>query len=701
MLGRQKPQQEGADGTWRPANERDCDMADKMTSFTLQEMARVACSGNALSVVAVDDEVAHLRAAALRALGFPLTRIIGRKMGVCSHGVVHSGLQLWLGSVVDKQGVTLHDHFGTTIMAALQRVPHPDMLHGESMAGFVFAIDRGYFSVPVAEYVGTKGGHTLGTVKRGRGLPVTYGPKVLQKGQDLFSEAGTKFAQGYSKQLPCGKTLKLLMYRNGLGKAVILETTYPGFGVDQWVFELDTTYGRQDQAVPLIQTELGMQYSNILCGESFMLTTGQRDASWFLARIFKFTSSVAFKAINHLAKMVNLGNICLEDELFDEAGVHALSFVLKLFGQSDSGKQLLKDRQLTADDIKRLKMPQLKSLARRAGIPLGSKKKEELQKKVLEWFSIQDNVQTINGKNTMAIFMSQLPFLKPFRSPDLSAGTLNEPKVLKWAAWYLEKHCPELRVVHGPCEVGLIVVTEQQYLATSPDGLCKIAGGDLEPRQCVIEIKSKVNQNTVEQTTQELIRRRGLKPMELVGLNLTNYEEVRLHYFPDLTHFAQCLHHCCITGTPLVLYLVADTGAKGILMGVLMMVPRELQDQYKTALSSMALKYWAFCFGNNGGAQQQWPSFEGEEGAWGYAGNVDVAKQQFALLLKLTEIVIQRGCPLPLLLRIIPLLVWLWNKLKCGIDVSTKYTNFIFPEHRKLNASQTISLRDMCVRVRN
>ena len=133
------------------------------------------------------------------------------------------------------------------------------------------------------------------------------------------------------------------------------------------------------------------------------------------------------------------GNICLEQE-FDEAGVNAISFVLKLFGQSDSGKNLLKDRELTASEIRKLiKMPQLKSLAKRAGINLTtsdmSNKKEGLQKQVLQWYRNPHNMQSINGKNTtMQFMMSGLPFMKPLRSPELPASTLNEGNVLKWAA---------------------------------------------------------------------------------------------------------------------------------------------------------------------------------------------------------------------------------------------------------------------------
>ena len=68
---------------------------------------------------------------------------------------------------------------------------------------------------------------------------------------------------------------------------------------------------------------------------------------------------------------------------------------------------------------------------------------------------------------------------------------------------------------------------EQQYLASSPDGLCKIAAGDLEPRECVVEVKSKVNNNTTVEQAEELIKRRGLKPLEFVDLYMTNYDEVR------------------------------------------------------------------------------------------------------------------------------------------------------------------------------
>ncbi|CAM9432583.1 unnamed protein product, partial [Heterosigma akashiwo] len=560
----------------------------------------------------------------------------------------------------------------------------------------------------ICEYVGEKGASTIGTVKRSRALPCHFGsPKPLQEHQELFTEDGERFAQFYTKKLACGKELLVCLYRNGLGKVVIMETTCGGLmgTPNQWVFEKDTTYGTEKDIVKLRDQELGKTFPELLCERNLVLTTGQRDPSWFVARLWKLTSSVTWKAIHELAKNVNIGTIDLVSE-FGQDYAHAMSNIIELLlGKTDTGKDLVKDRDISVEEIKQLSMKQLRNLAKRvdvaSSLPDGQKlnlrKKETLLKQVLDFYQDPARRATVYAKNMMPLVMSGLSFLKPFRSKDLTAGTLNEANITKWASWFLKKHGNGLYMVVPPIETGLVVRADEEFMAFSPDGLCKIGGLDL-PEQgldCVLEVKTKVNKHTVKEV-EEHLGRRGMGPLTVAQLTYENQLVIRRH-FPDLTHFAQVLHHTCVSGTSRVLYLVADTGRKGILFGVLLEVLPELQEDYRQTLRALAWKYWGYCFGR----QTQWPSFAGESGAWGHAGNVEVAQQAFQLMTALTNEVKRRGCPLPLLLRIIPLLVWLWNALKGGIDISTKYTNYLLPPHKKLNVSQALTIRDMLVRVRN
>mmetsp|Transcript_22647 Transcript_22647/g.28478 ORF Transcript_22647/g.28478 Transcript_22647/m.28478 type:complete len:125 (+) Transcript_22647:2-376(+) len=58
---------------------------------------------------------------------------------------------------------------------------------------------------------------------------------------------------------------------------------------------------------------------------------------------------------------------------------------------------------------------------------------------------------------------------------------------------------------------------------------------------------------------------------------------------------------------------------------------------------------------------------------WGYGKSRNIVHQQLQLKEKYVELVLERGSPLPKLLRIIPNIVFVWNKTKGGWTQLARY----------------------------
>ena len=94
------------------------------------------------------------------------------------------------------------------------------------------------------------------------------------------------------------------------------------------------------------------------------------------------------------------------------------------------------------------------------------------------------------------------------------------------------------------------------------------------------------------------------------------------------------------------------------------------------------------------------PSYPAGE-AWGYAEARYVAKQQLELRAQYISMVLERGCPLPELVKMSPAVICGWNVTKHGIDTPCKYLSDHAPTHKKCSAPKMFVLRDVRSRAYN
>ncbi|KAG1713297.1 hypothetical protein DVH05_001017 [Phytophthora capsici] len=162
---------------------------------------------------------------------------------------------------------------------------------------------------------------------------------------------------------------------------------------------------------------------------------------------------------------------------------------------------------------------------------------------------------------------------------------------------------------------------------------------------------------------------------------------------PEASHRLQLLHNISCGGVQdgFLVYASSTT----IIRVVHVVVEPRVSWTYRAALEAIQKGYFTWIYGEHGTV----PQFDSAQ--LGHCIDQATLEQTLMLWKALVKLINDRGEPLPPAKHIIPTLVALWNRVKGGIDVYSRYLKNVKSKHYRLSPTATVWLRMLMTLVYN
>jgi len=485
-------------------------------------------------------------------------------------------------------------------------------LGSQAMRNLSLSIDRGMHNTVLANKIASKGGVISGTVKKSRNANrpfIEYPSMEASEKSKLsgkfpnamfhISESGARAAYWVQERYPSDKNRAtfFLAFRNGHNKIVYLSTMDPSLGPEHWVLERADTnpnpfhvvYNHEDAApeeskiesstLQESKEEPDMDIFKILNGRSILrMTSGQNDHLWFLLRMFRITSHVAYNMIKNLYLLESISHH--RDIISD---LNTLRNILHFRGHPP----------LVECELRNLTIAELVQVCRNRAIAGYSayqhKGKEELINYILEISSKQASLSELNKA-----FLSAW-FLQPHKSTKaMSTGSANEGKVIAGLHDFLLENT-DMLVVKEVVRVGLLIDRNRQHMGTSADGLLRAevrhqslesAASNQFNQLLAVEVKTRSSTTTLN-LADALAGEHG----KFVICAAENHE-LFATLIPQGFERGQILHHIVTLGIEAGIYAEASTA--GIIRCVMVVVSPAIRDAYRRVLDHINSHYFSW-----------------------------------------------------------------------------------------------------------
>lgn len=238
------------------------------------------------SVVALDDDKVAASAKYCAKYGLAAKKI-KKNFGPVIHTTASVLTQLPLGIRYERRGFGVE----SDVKVLLKRLCDVDNIEEVNLSGTLLTKDRGYTSAKMTDLCLQANAHELGTQKREHAFPFTFDatPTSSQRLLTTYGCMGAYFAESKAS-IPTRPTLKLhaVGFRQ-FGRVVLLHTTKPEHGTNK--FHAVLHQGKKT-TISLTLQEFACELE-ALHNRVRIITVQQRDASWFVLRRFRATSTTS------------------------------------------------------------------------------------------------------------------------------------------------------------------------------------------------------------------------------------------------------------------------------------------------------------------------------------------------------------------------------------------------------------------------
>ncbi|OWZ17712.1 hypothetical protein PHMEG_0008312 [Phytophthora megakarya] len=627
----------------------------------IAELIRRQCAGIGFvereTIASLDDDMLRLRSTLVDDIGLAHVRNPKKGYGPVQHGIVSLTTGIFLGGHIAARGESTID-----IVKILQR-----SLCGAStesqiqLPGIVHALDRGYQSDVINQHVHSIGGKVVGTHKRTTKFPFTYG-KPANRAQKAIELTGEKAAYWASKKLsnvnrasPIARAYAL-GYRSGLGSVTLCYTTDRTFGPGKWSYvcrQKDSPSTVTPAETFFLEFERGVR----------VLTETQRTADWFLLRKFRATGSVVSKIFHQIASATPDPRI-FRDPVTDPD----VQFAAMLLSMPLNSQPMAPLVAISSIDLESKTLEELKSLCRDRGLAVSGSK--PVLKDRLKSF---DGIDNGSRRASMKGEILSAWFMKPISSSAMKIGSHNEPQIAA--------HVKPFIAAHSHFKVDALN-REMPFAAFSPDDIAVITSPTRPQFYAVLEYKTRVTEAT-QQREQLLAETHGIfsSVRLLENGNAPDFKS----QIPDGSYRCQILHNI-VCGQVSDGFLVFATQSR-IIRVVHVFVEASVAATYRMAMKVICDAYMHWVYDESALT----PYFSLDE--LGTRVDLHTLEQNLAMWRSLNRIIEERGRPLPAAKHIIPSLISLWNRVKGGIDVYSRYLKNVKSRHIALPPTAAIVLR--------
>ena len=635
----------------------------------------------------IDDDVVRVRSRNFEMeTGMPLVNNPEKGMGAVQNVCVAMPSGFFLGSHFSLKGQGAKEAVKIILLDLAGRgVVLQEQMHGRITNGT--GLDRGYQQEDLLHTMNDWAVPVVGTLKRCKFAPFTFGEGSRRYAHQLYVPTnGPRLDFWAVQQFHDSKGRRIESYagvhRNGLGKCFMTHTTMPKYQP----YKYTVTRTNASEVDTLIPPHFREHMPEVM-----ELTCDQRTPTWFMLREFVFTSTAAYGVFRMLSRV--LPHVPQPGpEVATHLKVIALFGITRhtnALGEYDLDVEEIQDISgETQESLYILPRAQLVLLCKQRHLPY-SGNKAELVKRLLS-----HEVMSVEAGDVYKDLF-KCWFLEPIRSESMKIGCQNEPNIFRripevfhvyQTEWLAVSTRDFSILIHELLEPGLLCLKPFPYVGTTPDGLALITRVGIESTMHVMCIEMKT-------VTTETTIMADVNLASVYGtfcyVDILNDELLFKKVIPKTAHRVQCVHHIVSTNTQYCLYVVADSGACGIIRMVLIHVPSGFKQVYISIFNKFAHQFMSWVHGN---PRTPLPEFTADQ--LGYLQSRDVLELHVALWTALMVHVQHHG-PIANVHAIVPSIVSLWNLVKNGGDLYSSLLNHIKPDHKKINPRAKIWLRGL------
>ena len=222
-----------------------------------------------VSILSIDDDHLRLSSDLCEQIGMPRKNNPDKAFGPVSTGVISLTSGITIGNRIAGRG----ENDEKTVTILFLNIFNKKLADQIKCTNLI-ALDRGYLSAKMIEFLSTKGCSIIGTHKRGLTYPFTFGNQQRTDNRVKIEEIGCKMTYwARYKNQEIDKTYKALAYRSGRGRVATIFVTSPEVNEGKFIYRL-----KKDCSIPKIPRLIRNHMNHTVTELTLFLKTKVNDS---------------------------------------------------------------------------------------------------------------------------------------------------------------------------------------------------------------------------------------------------------------------------------------------------------------------------------------------------------------------------------------------------------------------------------------
>ena len=645
--GFSKPGEDDVRSVWGKPH-RTCPNVSRCERMCNEVNSKFAFVPN-VSMLSQDDDQCRLSSLACEDIGLVRVNNPKKAFGPVATGSVSVTSGITLSIHVAHRGESALD-VTKIVMMNLTNAQLPDQVQGSN----IIAMDRGYWNAELIQCLSNCGFQLIGTHKRTKAYPFTFGESRACDEQKRVEEKGAKSLCWARKKLG-NVDMHALAHRDGKGNVATMFTT-----IRDIPFYSFNCIEKRGTTIRVSSTV------NEMKNRVTELTHGQGGVDWHVMRstsgaITSTTASIIFR-------------YC-QDDIPEESRCLLQHLGIREISQST-------EPAFTEEVLQEKTIPQLKDILRQKQLPITGSK-PTLINRILDAPLDQLDIRQELMKTW---------FMKPLKNnSNFKIGLLNEDRIADNICRFVNDNNAKYSI-QDISECGLVSNNDHEHLHTSADRLCWLniqphnGAGPTQREFAPIEMKTVTKSTTDDQAMNRI--RPYLAGERVIQVNFESLQFKSLVWTPG--YRGQVLHHAAVYRSNYVVFACAN--AFKIHYVLVVFISNEILDKYEIATTIMhqrRLEWYSEPVSTYDGELNLHHAIDGHTmQLWkGMAGELKV------FLANNSEVNPAHD------LR--PHIVDLWNRFKGGQDVVSRQMSNVKVNFRQLSPRAFLVIRQIMTQLLN
>lgn len=361
------------------------------------------------TILSTDDDQLRLTSTLVEDLGFPRVNNPKKCFGPVATGVVSATTGVVLSLRLSGRGESA---LQTLKILCLHLSCKP--LIEQIRIGNTFALDRGYLSKAMIDFIASIGAKLIGTHKRVMSYPFHFGDiEKLKPGQSYVHEVGAKSIYAAKRTTTVGSSMLAIAYRGGSGSVATLITNVPFLRIESWVLQPKRVFiGDRAEMMSMVQQRIHEK--------TIPLTSAQGGVDWHIVRSGSLycTSTLAVVALRAYRDVEFEANETVNGiipQLLDIFGIRHRRGIIESAPEPHN-------EELRREELERKTVDELKTMLRARDLMVSG------NKPVLVDRLLSESSRRQETDDPLRKLMNKW-FMKPVSSSAMKIGSANEEEV--------------------------------------------------------------------------------------------------------------------------------------------------------------------------------------------------------------------------------------------------------------------------------